>query len=90
MASVLSHRHDVPTFDEPVWAGFPGGQMPPPEPVSRRRLIQTVAVASLVVGSAYLAWRVVATFAPDAWWLAVWLLLLEAHALLGLALFTVG
>lgn len=90
MASVLSHHEDSPIADEPAWAGFPGGQMPPPEPVSRRRLIQTAAVASLVVGSGYLIWRVVATFAPDAWWLAVWLLLLEAHALLGLALFTVA
>jgi cellulose synthase (UDP-forming) len=73
-----------------AWTGFPGGAMPPPETPRRRHLIQAVAVIALMFGTGYLTWRVLATFAPDAWWLSAWLLLLELHALLGLCLFTVA
>ncbi len=59
-------------------------------PESRRRqlVIRIAAILALVVTIAYLTWRTVATINPDAWPLAVVLLVLELHAFVGLVLFT--
>lgn len=59
-----------------------------PEPRSRKLLIRTAAVVALLVGAIYLVWRATSTLNPDAWVLSVLLLVLEAHAWTGLALFT--
>ena len=66
---------------------FPDGGIPAPESRSRRRLIRAVALAALVVNAAYVAWRATATVDLGVWWVSVPLLLLEAHAVTGLALF---
>jgi cellulose synthase/poly-beta-1,6-N-acetylglucosamine synthase-like glycosyltransferase len=66
---------------------FPGGGIPAPESRSRRRLIRVVALTALLVNAAYVAWRATATVDLGVWWVSVPLLLLEAHAVAGLALF---
>jgi cellulose synthase/poly-beta-1,6-N-acetylglucosamine synthase-like glycosyltransferase len=60
-----------------------------PEPESSSAKLQTraLAVAALAVSVAYLVWRAAFTLNPSAWWLSVPLLLLEIHAVAGLALF---
>ena len=63
------------------------GQLPSPEGVRRLVLIRTVAVAALAVTSAYLLWRASSTLNLDAWYLALPMLILEAHAAIGLGLF---
>ncbi len=63
------------------------GELPRPEPARRLLVTRAVAVAALAVSALYLAWRVTSTLNPDAWWLSVVLLVLEVHAVLGLALF---
>jgi cellulose synthase (UDP-forming) len=62
----------------------------PPEPASRTRLIRASAVVALVLGAAYLGWRVTSTLSFDALGLSLLLFALELHAWLGLALFTVS
>jgi len=62
--------------------------LPTPETQRRRTAVQLVAVLALAASSGYLLWRVLASLDGATWWLAVPLLLLEVHALLGLALFT--
>ena len=59
-----------------------------PESRARRRVVRAVAVTALLVSAAYLWWRVTATVEPATWWIAVPLLVLEIHAVSGLALFT--
>lgn len=46
-----------------------------------------MAVAAILVGAAYLAWRVLYTVSWDVWWVSVPLFLLEVHAYIGLLLF---
>jgi cellulose synthase/poly-beta-1,6-N-acetylglucosamine synthase-like glycosyltransferase len=53
-----------------------------------RLRIRTVACIALAASLAYLTWRATATIEWSAWWLALPLLALEAHAAAGLALFT--
>jgi cellulose synthase (UDP-forming) len=60
---------------------------PEPESPGTRRSVQALAVLALTVGVAYLAWRTLFTLNLSVWWLSVPLLLLEAHAVAGLALF---
>lgn len=69
---------------------FPGAERPAPETGSRKRLIHSVSVAALVVTFAYLVWRTLFTIDLGYWWVAVPLLLLEAHNALGLGMFTVA
>jgi cellulose synthase (UDP-forming) len=77
------------TFDAPHHPPLPRAvPARPPEPAGRTRLIRVSAIAGLVLGAVYLAWRASSTLAPDALGLAIWLWLLEVHAWLGLALFT--
>src|SRR5680860_804399 len=56
----------------------------------RKRLTKGVslAVLALLVSVAYLVWRATQTLDLAVWWLSVPLLLLEVHAVVGLALFT--
>ena len=62
--------------------------LPPVESRRRRRTVQAVACLALAASVLYLLWRVTSTLEGAALWLAVPLLLLEVHALLGLVLFT--
>ncbi|MGH9153316.1 MAG: glycosyltransferase, partial [Acidimicrobiales bacterium] len=75
-----------PAPDAPL-VTFPGGALPAPESLRRRLLIRSVAVAALVVNVAYIAWRATATVDLGVWWVSVPLLVLEAHAVVGLGLF---
>ena len=63
------------------------GQLPPPDAPSRLLLIRGVTLVALAVTAAYLGWRAFATLNLDAWYLAVPMLVLEAHAAIGLGLF---
>jgi cellulose synthase (UDP-forming) len=56
--------------------------------MARRAAIRTIAVTTLIVTAAYLAWRTVATIDLVVWWVSLPLLVLEIHAAFGLALFT--
>lgn len=60
---------------------------PRPESRSTKRRIRVLAVVALAVSVAYLVWRALFTLNPSAWWLSIPLLVLEAHAVAGLALF---
>ena len=50
--------------------------------------IRVVAVAALLATAAYLVWRALFTVNLEAWYLAVPMLALEAHAAVGLGLFS--
>ena len=67
---------------------LPGRDLPAPESALRRNAIRAVALAALLVTTAYLGWRTVATVELSVWWVSIPLLVLEFHAALGLALFT--
>lgn len=60
---------------------------PEPESNSAKWQTRALAVAALAVSVAYLIWRAGFTLNLSAWWLSVPLLLLEVHAVAGLALF---
>ena len=62
--------------------------LPPVESGGRRRAVQGMALLALAASVAYLLWRVTSSLEGTALWLSVPLLLLEVHALAGLALFT--
>ena len=64
--------------------------IPPPERRATRHVRQAVAILAILVSIGYLTWRGVATLNLSVWWLSVPLLVLEAHAVMGLALFTVS
>jgi len=64
------------------------GHLPARDSSQRLLLIRAVAVSALVVTAGYLGWRALATLNLDAWYLAVPMLILEAHAAIGLGLFT--
>jgi len=59
-----------------------------PERPGRLAVIRIVAVAAVLVGLGYLAWRVTSTLAGATPWLAACFLALEIHALLSLAVHT--
>jgi cellulose synthase/poly-beta-1,6-N-acetylglucosamine synthase-like glycosyltransferase len=89
--------HPLPTLVQPapMTAGWtrrsvPGRDMPRPESRRRRRGIQLVALLAIAVTVVYLAWRIAATLAPDALWLAIPMVALEIHAAIGLFLFAFG
>ena len=65
-----------------------GGGFPEPESSARTRLIRSVAVAALVLSAVYLVWRVIFTVDMGVWFVAVPLLILEAHHALGLGIYT--
>jgi len=60
----------------------------PAERPGRRAWIRAAAIVAIVVTSGYLVWRVTSTLDGAALWLAVWLLVMELHALVSLALHT--
>jgi cellulose synthase (UDP-forming) len=60
----------------------------PPESRARTWLIRASAILALAVGTAYLVWRATSTLNPEAMGLSLFLWVLEAHAWVGLALFT--
>ena len=66
----------------------PSDRMPRPEGIAVRRRIQVVACLALLSTLGYLVWRTAASLSGSTLWLAVPLLLLEAHALASLAMFT--
>jgi cellulose synthase (UDP-forming) len=53
----------------------------------RQRVTRVIALVAAVMGVAYLTWRAVFTLNPDALTLSWLLLVLEAHAILGLGIF---
>ena len=67
---------------------FPEGALPARESAARRRAIRVVALTALLVNAAYVVWRATSTLDLSVWWVSVTLLALEAHAVVGLALFT--
>jgi cellulose synthase/poly-beta-1,6-N-acetylglucosamine synthase-like glycosyltransferase len=67
---------------------FPGGAIPAPEPQRRRVFIRAFALSTIALSVVYLGWRAFATLNLEVWWIALPLLLFEAHNTLGLALFT--
>ena len=69
---------------------FLGSERPAPESQRRRLLVRGFAIATIAVTVAYLVWRTVATVDLSVWWLAVPLLVAEAHNALGLGLYTLG
>lgn len=84
-------RGDVHVSDPPGQLRLSRRQsdlLPVPESRGRRTAIQVVALVAIAASCAYLLWRVTASMADTTLWLSVPLLMLEAHALLGLALFT--
>ncbi len=72
----------------PLWPGFDGSDRPPREDQRRRALIRGIALATILVTTAYLVWRGATTLDGAALWLGVPLLLLEIHALVSLCLHT--
>lgn len=66
---------------------FPGGELPAPEPASRRNLIHGAAVLALAVSVGYLVWRGLFTISLASWWVSIPFYVLEIHAVVGLALF---
>jgi hypothetical protein len=85
--SLRSEQHSAPT-GQPTLPSFPGGALPAPEQRLQTLLVRSVAVLALAVSLVYLVWRTVDTVDLAVWWVSVPLLLCEAHAALGLALFT--
>jgi len=73
-----------------VVATFRDGSLPPPESRAAKRRIHGVAVAAIVVTTAYLAWRLTGTINLDWWWIAVPLFVVELHNAFGLVLYTVA
>lgn len=69
-------------------APAPDPSLPEPETRLRRLAIRTIALVALGVSTVYLGWRITATLNLDAWWASIPLVVLEIHAVLGLALFT--
>ena len=63
------------------------GQLPSPDGARRLVLIRAVALVALAVTSAYLLWRTSSTLNLNAWYLALPMIILEAHAGVGLGLF---
>ena len=63
------------------------GQLPSPDGARRLVLIRAVALVALAVTAAYLLWRVSSTLNLDAWYLSLPMIVLEAHAAIGLGLF---
>ncbi len=66
---------------------FPLSAMPPREPWHQRRLTRSATIVALLLSLAYLTWRALDTLNLGVWWISIPLLLLEAHAVLGLGLF---
>lgn len=73
--------------DERLASGMAPTGVPTAESRGRRALVHLSALVAGVVSTAYLAWRATDTVDLRVWWVSVPLLLLEAHAVLGLALF---
>lgn len=69
---------------------FPSSGWPDREPRRRVLAIRLLACLALVAAAGYLTWRALETLDLAVWWLSVPLLLLEAHAVVGLALHTLG
>jgi cellulose synthase (UDP-forming) len=63
------------------------GHLPSPDSPRRLLLIRGVTLVALATTAAYLGWRALATLNLDAWYLAVPMLVFEAHAAAGLGLF---
>jgi NhaP-type Na+/H+ or K+/H+ antiporter len=58
--------------------------MPARESRAKLLWIRLATALALLAGAVYLGWRALETVNLSIWWLAVPLLLLEGHALLGL------
>jgi cellulose synthase (UDP-forming) len=65
---------------------FPGGGLPAPETLTRRRSIQSVALLSLLASVVYLTWRACFTLGGNLW-ISLPLWALELYAAVGLGLF---
>ncbi len=62
--------------------------LPAPDAPFSLALTRGVALLALLVTAGYLAWRATSTLNLEGWYLAIPLLILEAHAAIGLGLFT--
>ncbi len=67
---------------------FPQSAMPVPESEISKRWTQAVTLLALLLSVAYLSWRALETVNLAVWWISIPLLLLEAYAVGGLALFS--
>ncbi|MEO7836668.1 MAG: glycosyltransferase, partial [Acidimicrobiales bacterium] len=85
---MLTSGASIDTAVPPGSPSFAGAELPDPDSPRRKLLVRTVALLAIVISVGYLAWRALFTLDMGAWWLSVPLLLLELHALAGLALFT--
>ncbi len=63
--------------------------LPPPESSARKMTIHIAALVALVASVGYLSWRIGFTLGSNLW-ISIPLWLLELHALVGLALFTLS
>jgi cellulose synthase (UDP-forming) len=79
----LSARRERPSEVRP---GTGGRALP--ESAARKALIRSVAFSALLASVAYLVWRAAATLDLSGWYVAIPLLVLEAHHGVGIALYT--
>ncbi|MGI8684965.1 MAG: glycosyltransferase [Acidimicrobiales bacterium] len=79
---------DSDTTAPSVPPSFAGAELPEPDSQRRKFAVRCVALLAIAVSVVYLSWRVLFTLDMGAWYLSVPLVLLEAHAVVGLALFT--
>jgi cellulose synthase/poly-beta-1,6-N-acetylglucosamine synthase-like glycosyltransferase len=68
-----------------TWPALWGDGVAARESAGRRPVVRSAAVAAVLVTAGYLGWRVTSTLTGATWWLAGFLLVLEIHALLSLA-----
>jgi len=79
---------DIDTTASSAPPSFAGAELPEPDSRRRKFAVRSVALLAIAVSVVYLCWRVLFTLDMGAWYLSVPLVLLEAHAVAGLALFT--
>jgi len=67
-----------------------GGEMPPLETSRHKAFVRGWAIATLLVTAAYIAWRLTSTINLGVWWVAVPLIVAEAHNAFAFGLFTLA
>lgn len=86
--TAISTDRDGERAGAPSLPSFPGGELPEPEPLRRRLVVRGVALLTLAISIAYLTWRAMYTIDLGVAWIAIPFFVMEAHAVLSLALFT--
>ena len=82
----LPDKNVTPLGNDP----FPLTNLPPPEPIGKKRRTQAIAIVAFLVSVSYVTWRVIATLNLTVWWISIPLIILEIHATLGFAMLTVN